>query len=36
LVPFFGYCCWDLVPVRHGLMNFFAPNSPCFRYLHAV
>jgi hypothetical protein len=30
LVPFLGYCCWALVPVRHGLINFLAPYSPVF------
>ena len=29
LKPFGAYCCWDFVPVRQGLMNFLAPNSPC-------
>ena len=29
LKPFGAYCCWDFVPVRQGLINFLAPNSPC-------
>ena len=29
LKPLGAYCCWDFVPVRQGLMNFLAPNSPC-------
>ena len=31
-VPLAAGCCWLFVPVRHGLMNFFAPNSACARY----
>lgn len=31
LVPAAAGCCCDLTPVRHGLMNFLAPNSPCMR-----